>query len=428
MNMKLKKGTNHWQWLPIFLVFLISSASADEIVVTANDADGDRIVDTIDVDDDNDGILDVEEISADGRDIDSDHDGIPNRLDLDSDNDGILDWRESGAVIEVDFSGMRVVSGRILGKVGLNGFIDTLETSVDSGVMRYTLLNSDSSEDDIPDVLDLDSDNDGLTDLREAGVDPSYDADNDARIDIDKGSAAGGVGNDGIPDRLQQINDELCCDVNGDGIEDSVPRNTDLADLPDFQDLDSDNDGVLDLVEAGGSDFDGNGRVDNFFDSPVVDGMDDTILLIPFESPDNNGNAVPDFIDPFAQAGGTGTVEQPTNTPAPDTDGSTDDDQSEDDQGDNGPVANDPGEDDAGEDDPGATVIRDPVERPGSAMLTGADSQPLEDDSANGFVNTGLSASGCSVQSAGIDLIVLLLSVFSIAILGWRYTLRRLRI
>jgi len=54
------------------------------------DADSDNIIDLCDLDDDNDGILDVDE------NFDIDGDGIVNSLDLDSDNDGCLDVVESG--------------------------------------------------------------------------------------------------------------------------------------------------------------------------------------------------------------------------------------------------------------------------------------------------------------------------------------------
>ena len=380
-------------------------ARGEDNVVINNDADGDRVVDTVDVDDDNDGITDVNEIAANGQDVDTDRDGIPDRLDLDSDNDGVLDWQESGAVLSVDFSSLRVVSGRLLGAVGANGFIDALETSLDNGQMRYSLVNSDYPADDLPDAIDLDSDNDGLPDLVEAGVDASLDNDKDARIDIDRGS----VGNDGIADRMQNTNDETCCDVNGDGIEDIVPRNSDLTDLPDFQDLDSDNDGVFDLVEAGGDDFNGDGRVDNFFDSPVLDGMDDTILSIPLVYSDNNGNAVPDHIDEFSQAGGTGI-----GVPSSDTSGET---------AVGSPVVDTNPE--VVDDQP--TGGREPAVRPGSNILPSNNAQPVEDDPSAPIVRTGLNAAGCSVQSTGFDLLLLLLSVLSIATLGWRYTLRRVR-
>ncbi len=402
--MKILNSTMLGSCTLLSLCLLASSATAmprpDENVVTANDADGDRVVDTVDVDDDNDGIPDVLEISSNGLDIDSDGDGVPDRLDLDSDNDGVLDWQESGVVIGIDFSSMRVVNGRILGRVGLNGFNDDLETGLDNGQMRYSLVNTDYPEDNLPDVLDLDSDNDGLTDLIEAGVDPSLDSDNDARIDFD--ISTGSVGRDGIPDRLQNTNDETCCDVNDDGVEDIVPRNTDGTDFPDFQDHDSDNDGVFDIVEAGGSDFNNDGFVDNFFDSPVLDGMDDAILMVPFVATDANGNGVFDHVDEFAQASAVGEVEAPINVPEP------------------VPAAAQPDP----EPEPVEMVDRNPVPRPGSDIPPGVSA----DDPTSGLINTGLNASGCSVQSSGIDLILLLLSVLSITVLGWRYTLRRIKI
>lgn len=396
--MKILSAVNCSQLALLAALVGLQTASANLRVVTANDSDGDRIVDTIDVDDDNDGIPDVFEIAESGLDIDSDQDGMPNRLDLDSDNDGILDWKESGAVMSVDFSAMRVVSGRILGEVGNNGYIDALETGIDNGQLRFTLVNTDGSEDDLPDFLDLDSDNDGLPDLIEAGVEPSYDSDNDGRIDSDRGSAS--VGNDGIPDRLQNVNDETCCDVNGDGVGDIVPRNSDNGDLPDFQDSDSDNDGVSDIIEAGGSDVDGDGRVDNFFDSPVIDGMDDAILLIPFERPDNNGNTLADHIDEFIQTGNQEPEAQPSNVPESTT-----------------PT----------EDDPAGNIIKDPIPRPGENIMSASAALPADDDPGDAIVKTGLNAAGCSVQSNGIDMLLLLLSVLSIAVLGWRNTLRKQR-
>ena len=50
------------------------------------DSDSDGVVDLIDLDKDNDGILNIFE-----GDFDFDNDGIPNDLDLDSDGDGCLD-------------------------------------------------------------------------------------------------------------------------------------------------------------------------------------------------------------------------------------------------------------------------------------------------------------------------------------------------
>ncbi|MBO0331892.1 T9SS type B sorting domain-containing protein [[Muricauda] lutisoli] len=68
--------------------------SRDEIIANA-DADGDGVLNSIDLDDDNDGILDLEE-NGGVPDLDTDGDLIPDHLDLDSDNDGCQDVLEAG--------------------------------------------------------------------------------------------------------------------------------------------------------------------------------------------------------------------------------------------------------------------------------------------------------------------------------------------
>ena len=91
------------------------------------DSDGDGVQDHIDIDDDNDGQMDV----AEGCAADADADGTPNRLDTDSNNDGISDV-ESAGLGHLDSDG----DGRIdpAHPVSNNGFADELETDVDSGV------------------------------------------------------------------------------------------------------------------------------------------------------------------------------------------------------------------------------------------------------------------------------------------------------
>ncbi len=435
-------------------IVLSASALAQEVMVaevTNNDSDGDQIVDTVDIDDDNDGILDTLEIAEDGRDKDSDRDGQPDRLDLDSDNDGILDWKESGAVISINFSNLRVIAGRIVGEAGENGLHDAIETSPDSGRPAYELKNTDRHFDNIPDFLDLDSDNDGLPDIVEAGVDAQFDNNGDGRID----AAPGTVGADGILDSMQAVNDRTCCDVTGDGIEDAVPLNTDGGDLPDFQDLDSDNDGVFDLVEAGGSDFDRDGRIDNFFDFPVVDGLDDALLAIPLWSGDENGNGVLDHLDEFVQAGNAGPAESETNVPNnPVQDGDASDDTEalfQDDEQvseqennidgalDDDILANDDQSDvddaETRPEDPllaaamdaqieGSASNREPIQRP---QLVIEQTMPQDDDPTTGLVKTGLNAGGCSIYSTGTDWLLLIMSVLALTIIGWRYSLRRRR-
>ena len=124
------------------------------------DSDGDGVCNDIDLDDDNDGIPDTVEGT-----IDSDMDGVPNNLDLDSDNDGIYDLVEAGHIgADVDNNGR--IDGP-MASFGANGLSESVETTPDSGVLNYSVADSDS--DSLIDSLELDSDNDGCYDVLEAG-------------------------------------------------------------------------------------------------------------------------------------------------------------------------------------------------------------------------------------------------------------------
>jgi gliding motility-associated-like protein len=149
------------------------------------DSDSDGIADQNDYDSDNDSILDFIEsqgqnVSAlsnadtngDGIDnvfttgiipADSDNDGIPNYLDLDSDNDTIVDIIESGSPGNASNT-----SGIMTGNFGTNGLHNSLETSPDSGVVNYTLADTDA--DFITNYIDLDSDSDGCNDAIEGTI------------------------------------------------------------------------------------------------------------------------------------------------------------------------------------------------------------------------------------------------------------------
>lgn len=384
------------------------------------DADSDGIPDTVDIDDDNDGIPDFLELNDDGSDRDSDQDGMPDRLDLDSDNDGILDLAESGVFMLDSYPSVRVVGGRLRTTVGENGYADFLETAPDSRQMVFTLLNMDAVQDQVPDYLDLDSDNDSLSDLWEAGVPLSLDGNRDGRIDASPGQ----VGADGILDSVQIVNDTNCCDYNLDGVLDITPRNTDGGDLPDFQDLDSDNDSVYDVIEAGSADADGDGRIDGFVDDPASpDGIDDVVVLVPLEPRDEDGNGVPDVLEYGVQPSPPEPVEIPVIEqpvqPVPveeNNDGEEEPDQSE--------TPGDP------EQNP------EEVPDPGPALPSGDDPTPLpaqpvnDDPSIAGDsipIQTGLNGGGGCVllltdQRPGFDPLLLLVALIA---LGWLSVRRR---
>jgi gliding motility-associated-like protein len=115
-------------------------------------------------------------------DIDTDNDGTPNRLDTDSDGDGCFDAVEAGTTA-VSTSGVvavnKLTTDIIPAPYGANGFADGLELTVaESGTYKdvYTYSNAiaasvkmctDSDNDGVPNVLDVDDDNDGITDFEE---------------------------------------------------------------------------------------------------------------------------------------------------------------------------------------------------------------------------------------------------------------------
>ena len=71
--------------------------STDVSFITPGDFDKDTIFDIVDVDDDNDGILDVDEDNG-IVDRDTDGDGFPDRIDLDADGDTCFDVTEAGFI------------------------------------------------------------------------------------------------------------------------------------------------------------------------------------------------------------------------------------------------------------------------------------------------------------------------------------------
>jgi len=149
------------------------------------DSDNDGVPDQNDYDSDNDSLPDAIEvqgqttITPSGTDnnqngiddafnsgltpADNDNDGVPNYLDLDSDNDGIHDLDEAGSNAP-DTNSNGIVDGN---SFGANGLANSLETSAESGILNYTVADTDA--DGIYNYVELDSDNDACNDVIEAG-------------------------------------------------------------------------------------------------------------------------------------------------------------------------------------------------------------------------------------------------------------------
>nr|MCH9740152.1 hypothetical protein [Campylobacterota bacterium] len=255
------------------------------------DADSDGIADKYDIDDDNDGIPDLVEENGDAT-RDTDSDGVVDSKDLDADNDGILDIVEAGGddtnndgrvddITDGDNDGLADVADRMPSSADF-------PIDVDGAKVVTVLPVGDTDGDTKRDFQDVDSDNDGISDLVEGGTDKALDTDNDGMITKDPTK----VDADGIATGLTPVSNP---DVDTDG-------------TPDYRDLDSDNDGLLDVTEAGGTDTDGNGLVD-------------TPNTLVTTLPDADSDGTPDVSEPnndklpaAVDSNGDGIIDDKTDT------------------------------------------------------------------------------------------------------------------
>ncbi|MEW7290742.1 hypothetical protein ABW637_09290, partial [Aquimarina sp. 2304DJ70-9] len=220
----------------------------------------------------NNGVDDNYETVQGGTDIgsgeNSDTDPAPDFLDLNSDNEGDNDTLEAGFTLATntndtdgdgllddydDINGPVVQDDQTFGAVGLPNNQNPPTVEVD---FRDSVIGINSDDDSVFDSVDFDDDNDGILDTAEnsLNVDPSADADLDGILNYedfdDNGSVTAPVCLDadlnGICDSLDPV-----FDFDGDGV-------------PNHFDLDSDNDGIYDVIETGGTDGNNDGRADDF--------------------------------------------------------------------------------------------------------------------------------------------------------------------
>ncbi|WP_139958815.1 T9SS type A sorting domain-containing protein [Flavicella sediminum] len=181
------------------LHFSVDDINAIEIL----DTDGDGIDDFIDIDDDNDGILDTEESDGNDPNGDEDGDGVPNYLDIFDNGTGT----DNSTTSYQDNDG--------------NGLPDVYDFDGD-GIANH---------------LDLDSDNDGILDNVEAQTNAGYTA------------PSGSVGTNGYYDIYESVAGTDSGTPNfTPTIFDSGQTNDDTT--PDYLDIDTDDDGIPDNVEA----------------------------------------------------------------------------------------------------------------------------------------------------------------------------------
>lgn len=201
--------------------------------------------------------------------FDWDLDGIPNHLDLDCDNDGIPDTVESYGV---DANGDGKIDNYTDTDVdGLSQNVDANNTGAISSGTGLGAIDTDS--DGIPNYFDHDSDNDGIPDVVEvSGTDSNNNGVIDSYVDLDGDGYSDNIDadvyNDGTAENSAASLLRTGSDGNSDGRTDSYPyKNMDSDTKPNPYDLDSDRDGITDVLEAGFPDGDLNGRIDGALNS-----------------------------------------------------------------------------------------------------------------------------------------------------------------
>ncbi len=337
------------------------------------DSDGDGQQDFDDVDDDNDGILTIDEGEGD-----ADGDGVADYLDVDSDNDGIVDsWESGGRTLDVNGDGVADDDTDSDG----DGLLDVYDDG---------LSPRDTDRDGIDDHLDLDSDGDGLLDIIEAN---GTDSDNNGLVD----GFADANGN-GLADSLDP----------GQGGSALATPDTDTDGLPDFQDTDSDNDTAPDSTEGWDSDAKGTPQISATGLDANENGIDDAYEGMAAPLPDTDGDGMKDWRDPDDDGDGVLTIHEEPTAQDTDSDG-TPDYLDPDDDGDGTPTSEEnPDENGDGDpddaldsDDDGIPDYLDPIDGPND--------QPGDTD--GGFAGGALCATNGS-SSDGLFVLTLMAAIF----------------
>ncbi|PIW02247.1 MAG: hypothetical protein COW42_02420, partial [Deltaproteobacteria bacterium CG17_big_fil_post_rev_8_21_14_2_50_63_7] len=304
---------------------------SDGICDVGEDSDGDGLTDAVEVaigtspfdrDSDHDGIGDFVETNG-GQEIDTDLDDTIDALDLDSDKDGVSDflegvrdsdrdgtpdWRDIDDDEDGILTSQEGTEGLVFGgDVDSDNIPNYLDTDSDGdSKLDASELDGDDDNDGIPNYLDpndadgpdADADGDGLTNLLETtlGTNPTNpDSDGDGINDFIETNGGQVVHSDN-----DAIIDALDLDSDGDGVDDRFEGtvDTDADDLPDWRDIDDDNDTIPTKTELQdsltfGLDVDGDGLL-NWLDT---DSDADTVLDETELTGDLDGDGVPNYLD-----------------------------------------------------------------------------------------------------------------------------------
>ena len=174
--------------------------------------------------------------------------------------------------MQADLDGNGIIDGDA-SLFGQNGLFNAIASDPDKATAVETYTRFDIDGDSVPDHDDLDADNDGINDVAEANFGTS-DTNGDGRIDDGKGNPP-----TVSPTGLAPILDPL---ITNAAIP--LPQDTDLDGVPDWHDLDSDNDGINDVAES-------------IINGTITDADGDGIIGIGNPIVDDNGQAIADTAD-----------------------------------------------------------------------------------------------------------------------------------
>lgn len=277
--MKFKVTIHSKSLLFVFLYSLLGSPLYAQLAST-DDFDGDNVINSIDIDDDNDGILDVDEYKLTKYPV----------------NAGVI---IPGATAGTTYSGTTDISldlGLPANTVSVT-YTDIHSSSTNSSALN--ILNSESphysftssypiqfevrlGKNDWGNITPVERgfvSNDGMTYEFTTDLNTGYTEMNTpvSKFFVERDATASSGSATVIGSKIVWLSNFLSSDFEvtlfEEGIGNNyalpfyVPADTDGDGLPDYLDLDSDGDGIADIIEAGGVDANNDGIVDDFVDA-----------------------------------------------------------------------------------------------------------------------------------------------------------------
>jgi len=252
----------------VFSLFLMNSFSLKAQCITANDCDGDGIVNSIDLDDDNDGILDVNECNTVDSSTFSAKNGVPKTVVFPNSTDGItLDITSLDNSFNIEVNGVKIVPtelqfhpNSVLSGESLVRFASDNSAFGQNGNSSIWNLNYNNANPSLI-SLRLTIHSDGKISLK--GIRSPASSLEDLIIDAAHPQFNTAIWNTNALNTIvvsQKVNGPTFLYATSYGI--NCTNDIDNDGIPDSKDLDADGDGCFDVAESGGVDVNFDGRID----------------------------------------------------------------------------------------------------------------------------------------------------------------------